>query len=61
MDEMFLFVSNCMPTGNQMYVEKQILLETKEPGLLPSTVCTPALIACMAMNSALQRQYFKSV
>jgi len=28
------------------------LLKTKLPGLLPSVVCTPALIACVAMESA---------
>ena len=28
------------------------LLKTELPGLLPSVVCTPALIACVAMESA---------
>jgi hypothetical protein len=28
------------------------LLKTRLPGLLPSVECIPALIACMAMDSA---------
>ena len=44
-------------------LRNMFLLKTKEPGLLPSVVCIPALIACMAMDSAsskilLQWQYF---
>ena len=37
------------------------LLKTKLPGLLPSVVCTPALIACVAMESASSTNSFAVV
>ena len=37
------------------------LLKTKLPGLLPSVVCTPALIACVAMESASSTNSFEVV
>jgi len=37
------------------------LLKTKLPGLLPSVVCTPALIACDAMESASSTNSFAEV
>jgi hypothetical protein len=36
-------------------------LKTKLPGLLPSVVCTPALIACVAMESASSTNSFAVV
>jgi hypothetical protein len=45
-----------MPIGDQGYVKK-----TKKPGLLPSVVCIPALIACIAMGSASSTNSFAVV
>ncbi len=55
MDEMFSFLSDCMPVGNQRYIEKLVSV-----GLLPSVECIPALIACMAMDSASSTNSFAS-
>jgi hypothetical protein len=36
------------------------LLKTRLPGLLPKVECIPALIACMALDSALSADSFAS-
>ncbi len=41
-------------------LRNMLLLKTRLPGLLPSVECIPALIACMAMYSALSKKSFAS-
>jgi hypothetical protein len=61
MDEVFSFLSDCMPVSDQRYIEKHVpVIKTRLPGLLPSVECIPALIACMAMDSASSTNSFAS-
>jgi hypothetical protein len=55
MDKMFSSLCDGTPICNQWNVEMRSmsLLNTRLPGLLPKVECTPARMACIAVDNAL--------
>ncbi len=60
MDEMFSFLRDCSQLAIKGMLRNMSLLKIRLPGLLPSVECIPALIACLAMDSASSTNSFAS-